>query len=320
MHLVDRVSQRLKLRDLRLLDAVVRWKSMARAATQLNVTQPAVSKAIAEMEHTLGVRLLDRSRQGVEPTPYGRALLKRGAAIFDELRQGVREIEFLSDPAAGEVRISTSEPFAAGLLPIVLARLSHRYPRVSIYVTQSPIATLQHRQPRYSELRERNVDLVLGPIVVSNSDDDIEAAPLFDEHLVVAAGISNPWAHRRKIELADLIDEPWSLQPPDTIAGARSVEAFRACGLDVPRGKLISTSVQLQIGLVAAHQFLSMFPRSLVWFGAKRFAIKALPIRLLVKPRQIGIVTLKNRTISPAAKIFVQTAREVLAQVPAIVC
>src|SRR5262249_54495939 len=106
MQLVDRVSQRLKLRDLRLLDAVVRWKSMAKAATQLNVTQPAVSKAIAEMEHTLGVRLLDRSRQGIEPTPYGRALLKRGAAIFDELRQGVREIEFLSDPAAGEVRIS----------------------------------------------------------------------------------------------------------------------------------------------------------------------------------------------------------------------
>ena len=216
---------------------------MARAATQLNITQPAVSKAIAEMERTLGVRLLDRSRQGIEPTPYGRALLKRGAAIFDELWQGVREIEFLSDPAAGEVRISTSEPFAAGLLPIVIARLSQRYPRVSIYVTQSPIATLQHGQPRYVELRERNVDLVLGPIVISNSDDDIEAEPLFEEHLVVTAGLCNPWARRRRVELADLIDEPWSLQPADTIAGARSVEAFRACGLDVPRGKLISTSI-----------------------------------------------------------------------------
>src|SRR5262245_8807609 len=88
MQLVDRVSQRLKLRDLRLLDAVVRWKSMARAATQLNVTQPAVSKAIAEMEHTLGVRLLDRSRQGIEPTQYGRARYRRGARFrFRSIRQ-----------------------------------------------------------------------------------------------------------------------------------------------------------------------------------------------------------------------------------------
>ena len=118
MALVDRVAYRLKLRDLRLLDAVVRWRSMAKAAAQLNVTQPAVSKTIAELEHVLGVRLLDRSRQGVEPTPQGRALLKRGAAMFDELRLGVAEIEHLSDPTAGEVRIATSEPMAGGNAPV----------------------------------------------------------------------------------------------------------------------------------------------------------------------------------------------------------
>lgn len=129
MNTIDRVAHRLKLRDLRLLDAVVRSKSMARAAAQLNLTQPAVSKAVSELEHMLGVRLLDRSRQGIEPTPHGRALLRRGAAIFDELRQGVSELEFLSDPTAGEVRVATSEPIAAGLLPIVIGRLSQRYPR-----------------------------------------------------------------------------------------------------------------------------------------------------------------------------------------------
>jgi DNA-binding transcriptional LysR family regulator len=128
MNTIDRVAHRLKLRDLRLLEAVVRSKSMARAAAQLNLTQPAVSKAVSELEHMLGVRLLDRSRQGIEPTPHGRALLRRGAAIFDELRQGVSELEFLSDPTAGEVRVATSEPIAAGLLPIVIGRLSRRYP------------------------------------------------------------------------------------------------------------------------------------------------------------------------------------------------
>src|SRR5918999_6602909 len=95
MALIDRVAHRLKLRDLRLLDAVVQWKSMAKAAAHLNLTQPAVSKAISELEHTLGVRLVDRSRQGVEPTAHGQALIKRGIVIFDELRQGVSEFESL---------------------------------------------------------------------------------------------------------------------------------------------------------------------------------------------------------------------------------
>src|SRR5215210_8293544 len=156
---MDRVASRLKLRDLRLLEAVVRWRSMAKAATHLNLSQPAVSKAISEMEHTLGIRLLDRSRQGIEPTPHGRVLLKRGAAIFDELRQGVSEIEFLSDPTAGEVRIAASEPMTAGVLPVILSNFSRKFPRISIHAMQLPIGSLQFRTPQYRELRERTVDL-----------------------------------------------------------------------------------------------------------------------------------------------------------------
>jgi len=104
MDLVDRVAARLKLRDLRLLDTVVRWGSMAKAANQLNLSQPAVSKAIAQMEETLGVRLIDRGRQGVEPTPHGRALLKRGVAIYDELRQGIADMNSNSQNTGGHKR------------------------------------------------------------------------------------------------------------------------------------------------------------------------------------------------------------------------
>src|SRR5258708_10932728 len=111
----ERVAQRLKLRGLQVLDAVVRSGSMAKAASLLNVTQPAVSKAIGELERMLGVRLLDRNPQGVEPTLYGRVLLKRGVAIFDEIQQGMKEIEFLADPTAGEVRIGCGEAFAAAV-------------------------------------------------------------------------------------------------------------------------------------------------------------------------------------------------------------
>src|SRR6201982_941705 len=104
----DRVRRRLKLRDVDILLAVIQTGSMGKAASALNMSQPAVSKAIAYLESTLGVRLLDRSRQGVEPTPYGRALIKRGVAVFDELRQGVREIETIKDPTIGEVHIGAT--------------------------------------------------------------------------------------------------------------------------------------------------------------------------------------------------------------------
>jgi DNA-binding transcriptional LysR family regulator len=311
MDLIDRVARRLKLRDLRLLDVVVRSKSIARAAAQLNLTQPAVSKALGELEHMVGVRLVDRNRQGIEPTPYGRALLKSGVAIFDDLRRGVREIEFLSDPASGDVRISATEPMAAGALPIIVARLTRQYPRISIYVTQTPIAVLEYRTPQYRDLRERNVDLVLGPIVKGFAEDDLEAESLFEERPVVVAGTRSKWARRQRLELRELIDEHWCMAPPDTLVGSRCVEAFRGCGLDVPKRTVLTTSFQLYNGLLATERFLSILPDSLVHFSGKRFGIKALPIELVVPPRLIGIVTLRNRTISTAAGMFIQTAREV---------
>src|SRR5207302_541107 len=110
----DRIERRLKLHDLRVLMSVVQAGSMSKAAERLGTAQPALSRSIAELEHTLGVRLLDRSPRGVQPTDYGRALINRGIAVFDELRQGVKDIEFLSDPTAGELRIGAGEAIANG--------------------------------------------------------------------------------------------------------------------------------------------------------------------------------------------------------------
>ena len=100
MQLKDRIGRRLKLQDLHILMTVVQAGSMGKAARHLNTSQPNISKSIADLERALGVRLLDRHRQGIEPTEYGRALLDGGTAVFDELRQTVKNIEFLADPPA----------------------------------------------------------------------------------------------------------------------------------------------------------------------------------------------------------------------------
>src|SRR5262244_1129467 len=98
----DRAGRRLKLRDLHILLAVAKTGSMGKAAVALAVSQPVVSKAVSDLEHALSLRLFDRSPQGVEPTMYGRTLLKWSIAMFDDLRQGVKELEYLTDPTAGE--------------------------------------------------------------------------------------------------------------------------------------------------------------------------------------------------------------------------
>src|SRR5947209_8996918 len=116
----DRNGRRIKLRQLEVLAAVVESGTMGKAADRLAITQPVISKAIADLEHTLGVRLLDRGPHGAEPTLYGNALLKRSVTIFDELRQSVGEIRFLSDPTAGELRIGCGDSMLSGLLPIII--------------------------------------------------------------------------------------------------------------------------------------------------------------------------------------------------------
>ena len=82
----ERIERRLKLHDLRVLMSVVEQGSMAKAAESLATSQPAVSRTIADLEHSLSVRLLDRGPRGIVPTPYGRALIKRSVTVFDELR------------------------------------------------------------------------------------------------------------------------------------------------------------------------------------------------------------------------------------------
>jgi DNA-binding transcriptional LysR family regulator len=195
-----------------VLFTVVQSGSMARAATALGITQPAVSAAIADLEHVLGVRLLDRSPHGVEPTLYCSTLLKRGRTAFDELRLGIKEIEFLADPTAGEVRIACPEPIAAGVLVPVIERLSRKYPRLSLHVNSTTTATLE-----YPQLHERTVDLVLAhlirPPVDGHLTDQLDAEVLFSDRFCLLVSAKSNWARRRKIDLAELANEPWISTP-----------------------------------------------------------------------------------------------------------
>jgi DNA-binding transcriptional LysR family regulator len=172
MKWTDSIAQRIKLRDLQTVLAVSKSGSMGRAAADLAVSQPAISKAISDLEYELGVRLFDRSPQGVESTIYGEAVLKSAAAIFDDLRQGMQAIEFLADPATGKLRIGTTTPLSAGFVPTVVDQLSKKYRGFFFDIVEADLATLLRK------LRDRSVDLAIAPTIGLSPQDDMHAQVL----------------------------------------------------------------------------------------------------------------------------------------------
>src|SRR5215470_11885919 len=229
----SQIGRRLRLRDLHVLFTVAQRGSMAKAAAQLGVTTSTVSEVIADLEQGIGVRLLDRSPQGVEPTKYGEALLKRTLIVFDELKQSIKDIEYLADPTAGEIRIASALAIAFTVIPHVFERFAKRYPRVVLHFDEVASASATRD---FRDLRDRKYDLMLGRGWPRKAEEpsahDLNIETLFDDRLVIAAGARSRWAtHRRKIDLAELVDEPWIMQAPHTWNYRILSEACDARGL-----------------------------------------------------------------------------------------
>ena len=180
---------------------------MARAAERLAISRPVVSKAIAYLERSLKVVLLDRTARGVEPTVFGNALSKRGAALFDELRSTAEELSYLADPATGELRIASTEVWAAGLIPAAIEQLRSKFPRLRLRLEQGTA------QSQFDLLRGRSSELVVSRLLTASPDPDIDCEPLFYEKLVVVAGPQSSWARQKRLRLKNLVEAQWILSP-----------------------------------------------------------------------------------------------------------
>ena len=301
----DRIGRRIKLRDLHILQAVAQHGSMAKAARHLAVSQPVVSKVIADLERELGRPLLDRDRHGAEPTVYGAALLKHGLAVFDELRQSVKEIEYLADPTTGELRIATQSVMVAGFLPAVIRSLHRRHPNLTIHVTLSvAVDTL------YRELRERNVDLILGRICrrlwkktsTQTSCSTTRSSSSLDEgidgRVVARSSLSNSFTSpgcSRPMEA-----------PPHSLQRRCSGRAVYRCRIEEP------SALPCRCRRLGRKRSLSVDPTRVAGTLWRQPPLgKGLTFKVPVSSSPVGIVTLKRRTINPVAQLFIDHAREV---------
>ena len=251
---------------------------------------------------------------GIEATKYGQALLKRSMAAFDELKQSVRDIELLTNPTAGEINLACSSQFASTLMPHILELFVKKFPRVALRFDEIASASVARNFP---ELRDRKCDLILarGMSLPTRqpSADDLNIEILFDDHLVIAAGVHSKWAARRhKIDLADLVNADWIMQPTHTWNYQRLAEAFVARGLPMPKASLETMSMSVITHFLCNDRFICAMPKSVVHFNS----LKVLPVDFPARPWPVNAVTLRNRTLSPVVGRFIECAREVAKLIP----
>jgi len=305
MEPTDRIGKRLKLRDLQILQAAAQAGSMAKAASGLAITQPAVSYAIAQVEHTLGVPMLERTSQGVAPTIYGQVLLERSRVVFNELRQGIDEIESLADPSVGELRLGTTPPMSA-IVSAVLNRLVPLYPRMAFALSVEPTDVLLHA------MRQRDIELVISRLADFVTDEDLNVDTLFHDELAVICSKRNKWARRRGVSLAELVGEPWVFPPATGFLTKVIRKAFDEQGLEVPRATVTTLSTYALSVLVANGPFLAMHPSAMLTIPNTHPQLTAVDVRVRKTRGPIGLITLKNRSLSPVAKLFLKSAADVV--------
>ena len=301
--LAGRIGRRITLHDLHVLLAVVAAGSMGKAASRLHTSQPAISRTIAELERSLGVPLLERHRDGVIATPYGKALTRCGSEVFDDLRRGVMRIEALLDPTRGEVTVGCNPVLAASFVAAAVEAVLRKHPGISFRLAVGPTESLCR------QLSERSVDLVVTRMPPEGAPEPpLVAEHLFDDAFVVAAAATNPLARRRKLTLRDLANQAWVLPPPESLLGTVTREAFVADGIRPPPTAVVAVPLDVRLSLLATGRFVTVLPVSALHLPRRRPDIRALPVPLHASA-PIVLLAINGRNLPPAAETFLTAAR-----------
>ena len=299
---LDSILRQVTLRELRLLLAVARAGSILKAAEEIGLTQPAVSRAIADLEGTLGVRLFDRTNRGVEETPQGRILLDRTRVMFAEMRLAIEEIDALSDANAGEVRVGGTPAMCGGLLAHAISLVVAGRPAVRHQVEEMEAERLA------AGIRARTLDLAIGREPMVQADGEIAFEHLFDDRMFIVVGQRHPLASRTKVQIELLSDARWLLPASGTQTHQQVEDAFRRRGVALPRAAVTTMSVLMRYQLLQSGAFITAMHGSALRH-AMLPGIRVLPIELEATI-PIGISRLKGRTLAPAADAFAAVLRE----------
>lgn len=308
--LIHRLPRHLKMGELRVFTAVMEHRSFRKAAAVLHLTQPAVTKAIAGLEETLGVKLFDRVSNGVEPTVHGRSFAPRARAIFDELRRAAQELGLLSSGAIGSLRVGTLPMPAIPFLPVAINRLIGEHPDILVSVVEQRETELLDR------LRKRDIELAILRLALVDPGEDMRADRLFDEKLCVVAAQSHPLAGRTELQWHELLEQRWVMPPADCFFFEHVQRSLDRLHMPMPRHAVEAESIQLQFNMVLHAGMLCFGMRSQVSFAPGKELLVRLPFDLPLPGTLVAAVSLKSHEPSPLARQLVAHVRDLVRHPP----
>lgn len=291
-----------------LLVELGRHGSILRAAEAANLTQPAASKLLAELEHALGVQLFERLPRGVEPTWYGEVLIRRAGAALSEMDAAHQEVMELLSGLSGRVALGTVMTPSTGMVPEAVKLLKTRHARVHVAISVDTSKVLIER------LRSGELDLVIGRILDTKSAAELNFEPLTDEPHSLIAAADHPLAKHDNLELKDLIHEGWILPPNGSILRDRLTALFLSHGLGQPVETVETVALSVITNLLIGSNMIVALPEELVRTHLDTGLLTVLPYALSLRMDLYGIVTRKGHRLSPGADAMLTALREVAAQ------
>ena len=299
------MDRRIKFRHLEAFSAIARELSFKRAAEELNLTQPAISRTLKELEQSVGAVLMDRSRSGVRLTPRGEVFLQFAEQSISALRHGLRSVQ--DDRAtAGRLRVGALPSVASGLLVRAVRAFSDQNPETEIEVEEGPHRAL------IGNLRKGALDLVLGRLGQPDTMDGLTFHQLYAEEVVIACRADSAAASVRRFE--DL-DRYRVLYPPKSSA-IRPLIARMLISRGVPlfSDRIETASASFGRGMILADPGLVWFiSRGVIADDLETGRMRALDLDTRATVGAVGIMSRAEDVATPAARAFARCVGQVLA-------
>ena len=300
------IRANLKPRHLQMLVSLDDFRNVGKVAASLNVTQPAVSKALGELERGLGLSLFERSARGVNPTAYGECLIRHARSVLGQLAQARDELRDLTQGASGKASVGALPAAAPALLPRGVALLKQRAPGTTIFIREGTMDTL------LPELRAGKLDLIVGTLPHNGAGRDLEEKILFEERTTVVAGRAHALARRKKLQWPDLGHYPWVLPPAGSLLREPLEDAFQRNGVPIPNNSIESLSVHVIVMTLQLSDALACLSREVARHYEELGLIAILPLELPKLVRPVGVTWSRARVLSPSARLMMQCLEEVV--------
>lgn len=276
-------SRRMRLRHLEVLLTIARHGSLTAAAAALDITQPAVSQWLADIEAAAGVRLFDRGRR-LRPTAYAAPLIAHAERVLQDARRTLAEVQAIRSGGSGRVRIGAMPVAAATLVPAAVLRLRAQSPGIELTLVHDIAATL------WAQFERDELDLLVTRLDARTLGSGLPQQRLFaDQHRILCRA-AHPLAGRTRVAWRDAVQYPWLLPPAGTPLHLALQATFDAAGVPLPPTLLTSTSVPTNVALIRQSDALGVQSGAVAADLQARAGLAALPLKLVHDTGDVGLV------------------------------